>query len=139
MSVISSSPESSHWNLSVEGTQQRAPTRPVKNAFDDLPIGLIPLPIRLQFHPPRVAPNAFPGIKPFWLFSSAGHESAEIVKAIDSFEIGIRWGDFYARRLIESLGIADLCGIIRVTTPLRKWTNSSNISIRGYLARSKTL
>lgn len=41
--------------------------------------------------------------------------SSTIPVKVDEYNIGIRWGDFYARRLIENLGFADRDGIIRVS------------------------
>lgn len=40
---------------------------------------------------------------------------SDIVKAIDSFNIGIRYGDFYARRLAEHLHLDPEQGVIRVS------------------------
>ena len=34
---------------------------------------------------------------------------------IDQFRIGIRFGDFYAKRLIEALGLAAQGGVVRVS------------------------
>jgi selenocysteine lyase/cysteine desulfurase len=34
---------------------------------------------------------------------------------VDQFNIGIRFGDFYARRLIEALGLAEQGGVVRVS------------------------
>ncbi|MDE2082719.1 MAG: cysteine desulfurase-like protein [Burkholderiales bacterium] len=48
----------------------------------------------ISFVPARVAPEA-------------------VVRHLDRFGIGIRWGDFYARRLIERLGLPD--GVVRVS------------------------
>jgi cysteine desulfurase family protein (TIGR01976 family) len=44
-----------------------------------------------------------------------GRSSAEIVAAVDPDLVGIRYGDFYARRLIEHLGLADREGVVRVS------------------------
>lgn len=41
--------------------------------------------------------------------------SSEIVEKVDPHKIGIRFGDFYARRLIESLDLAKVDGVIRVS------------------------
>ncbi len=41
--------------------------------------------------------------------------SSEIVEKVDLHKIGIRFGDFYARRLIESLGLEKVDGVIRVS------------------------
>jgi cysteine desulfurase family protein (TIGR01976 family) len=47
-------------------------------------------------------------------FVAEGRSSAEIVRAVDPHRIGIKHGDFYARRLVESLGLAD-GGVVRVS------------------------
>ena len=44
-----------------------------------------------------------------------GRHSEEIVRHIDHFNIGIRFGDFYARRLIEALGLQGQGGVVRVS------------------------
>jgi len=44
-----------------------------------------------------------------------GHDSAAIVRHTDRFGIGIRYGDFYARRLIEDLGLSAQNGVVRVS------------------------
>jgi cysteine desulfurase family protein (TIGR01976 family) len=41
--------------------------------------------------------------------------SDEIVTAVDEHGIGIRHGDFYARRLIEDLGLGERGGVLRVS------------------------
>ncbi|MBY0612581.1 MAG: cysteine desulfurase-like protein [Beijerinckiaceae bacterium] len=48
-------------------------------------------------------------------FKVDGHDSAELVRALDPHRIGIRFGDFHSRRLIERLGLADGNGVIRVS------------------------
>ncbi|MBC7880790.1 MAG: cysteine desulfurase-like protein [Anaerolineae bacterium] len=48
-------------------------------------------------------------------FAVQNKHASEVVQAIDPFKIGIRSGDFYARKLIESLGLASHGGIIRVS------------------------
>jgi cysteine desulfurase family protein (TIGR01976 family) len=48
-------------------------------------------------------------------FSVEGRSSAEIPAAVDAFRIGIRYGDFHARRLIEDLGLAERGGIVRIS------------------------
>jgi cysteine desulfurase family protein (TIGR01976 family) len=48
-------------------------------------------------------------------FAVEGKHASGIVKAMDPFKIGIRWGDFYARKLIESLGLAKQGGVVRVS------------------------
>ncbi len=42
-------------------------------------------------------------------------DSRAIVEHIDRFGIGIRYGDFYARRLIEALGLEKQNGVVRVS------------------------
>ncbi|WP_414541857.1 cysteine desulfurase-like protein [Nostoc sp. CCY0012] len=48
-------------------------------------------------------------------FVVEGVHSSTIPVKIDPHHIGIRYGDFYAKRLIESLGLANQGGIIRVS------------------------
>jgi cysteine desulfurase family protein (TIGR01976 family) len=48
-------------------------------------------------------------------FKVDGKDSAEVVHAVDADGIGIRFGDFHSRRLIEHLGLADRNGVIRVS------------------------
>jgi cysteine desulfurase family protein (TIGR01976 family) len=48
-------------------------------------------------------------------FMVAGVQSESIVRHVDAHGIGIRFGDFYARRLIEALGLAAQGGVIRVS------------------------
>jgi cysteine desulfurase family protein (TIGR01976 family) len=48
-------------------------------------------------------------------FKAEGRDSAEIVRAVDADRIGIRFGDFHSRRLIEYLGLASQNGVIRVS------------------------
>jgi len=42
-------------------------------------------------------------------------KSSTIPPMVDPHKIGIRWGDFYARRLIDDLGLSSNDGIIRVS------------------------
>ncbi|MCI4666569.1 MAG: aminotransferase class V-fold PLP-dependent enzyme [Bacteroidia bacterium] len=42
-------------------------------------------------------------------------DSKEIVDQVDPFRIGIRYGDFYAKKLIEKLGIEQKNGVVRVS------------------------
>ncbi|MBD2462799.1 cysteine desulfurase-like protein [Oscillatoria sp. FACHB-1407] len=44
-----------------------------------------------------------------------GVNSSSIPKQIDPYQIAIRYGDFYAKRLIESLGLVDQGGVVRVS------------------------
>jgi cysteine desulfurase family protein (TIGR01976 family) len=48
-------------------------------------------------------------------FVVAGKQSEEIVRFVDQHHIGIRFGDFYAKRLIETLGLQQHGGVIRVS------------------------
>lgn len=48
-------------------------------------------------------------------FTVEGRKSSEIPLIVDLQKIGIRWGDFYARRLIESLHISDIDGVVRIS------------------------
>ncbi|MDG4650417.1 cysteine desulfurase-like protein [Roseibacterium sp. SDUM158017] len=48
-------------------------------------------------------------------FTVEGVSSRQVVEAVDPTGIGIRYGDFYSRRLIESLGLQDCDGVIRVS------------------------
>ncbi len=48
-------------------------------------------------------------------FTVAGKKSSEIPPLVDPHKIGIRWGDFYARRLIDDLGLSNNDGIVRVS------------------------
>ncbi|MCA3022406.1 MAG: cysteine desulfurase-like protein [Burkholderiales bacterium] len=44
-----------------------------------------------------------------------GKQSEAIVRHVDQFGIGIRFGDFYAQRLIDALGIRQQGGVVRVS------------------------
>jgi selenocysteine lyase/cysteine desulfurase len=48
-------------------------------------------------------------------FVVAGMRSEAIVHHVDQHGIGIRFGDFYAKRLIESLGLQGQGGVVRVS------------------------
>jgi len=48
-------------------------------------------------------------------FVVAGVQSESVVRHVDAFGIGIRHGDFYARRLIEALGLQAYGGVIRAS------------------------
>ncbi len=48
-------------------------------------------------------------------FVVEGVRSEAVVLKVDDQRIGIRFGDFYARRLIEALGLAPLGGVVRVS------------------------
>ena len=44
-----------------------------------------------------------------------GRDSADIVSEVDRHRFGIRYGDFYARRLIDKLELRSLNGVVRVS------------------------
>lgn len=48
-------------------------------------------------------------------FTLENQDSARIVEQIDPFNIGIRFGDFYATHLINDLGLARQNGVVRVS------------------------
>lgn len=48
-------------------------------------------------------------------FTIDGVHSATVPRQVDAHHIGIRYGDFYAKRLIQRLGLADQGGVIRVS------------------------
>lgn len=48
-------------------------------------------------------------------FKIEGRDSATIVRETDRHDVGIRFGDFHSRRLIEHLGLADGNGVVRVS------------------------
>ncbi len=48
-------------------------------------------------------------------FTVENRKSSEITLLVDPNKIGIRWGDFYARRLIDNLGLSSNDGVIRVS------------------------
>lgn len=48
-------------------------------------------------------------------FTVDGADSADIVRAVDRHRIGIRYGDFYSRRLVDALGLASSNGVVRVS------------------------
>jgi cysteine desulfurase family protein (TIGR01976 family) len=48
-------------------------------------------------------------------FKVAGRDSAAIVQAVDGDNIGIRYGDFHSRRLVEALGLAPGNGVVRAS------------------------
>ena len=48
-------------------------------------------------------------------FKAEGRDSAEIVRAVDEDRIGIRFGDFHSRRLVDHLGLQPGNGVVRVS------------------------
>lgn len=60
--------------------------------------------------------EADPGVRvPTISFKAAGRDSAAVVRAVDADDIGIRYGDFHSRRLVEALGLAPGNGVIRAS------------------------
>jgi cysteine desulfurase family protein (TIGR01976 family) len=48
-------------------------------------------------------------------FKVEGRDSAAIVRAVDADGIGIRFGDFHSRRLVDHLGLQEGNGVVRVS------------------------
>jgi len=48
-------------------------------------------------------------------FVPAGVLPEAVVRHVDGHGIGIRWGDFYAKRLIEKLHLHERGGVVRVS------------------------
>jgi len=48
-------------------------------------------------------------------FKVDGRDSAEIAKAVDAAGIGIRYGDFHSRGLVETIGASAQSGVLRVS------------------------
>ncbi|MDX1760781.1 MAG: cysteine desulfurase-like protein [Christiangramia sp.] len=48
-------------------------------------------------------------------FVHSGFKSDEIVEKVDPHKIGIRFGDFYAKKLVQSLGLENKNGVVRVS------------------------
>ena len=48
-------------------------------------------------------------------FKVAGEDSAAIVRQLDPHRIGVRFGDFHSRRLVERLGLMEGSGVVRVS------------------------
>lgn len=48
-------------------------------------------------------------------FKVDGRDSAAIVRTLDEKQIGIRFGDFHSRRLVEALGLSDGNGVVRIS------------------------
>lgn len=42
-------------------------------------------------------------------------KSSELVEKVDPYQIGIRFGDFYAKKIIEDLGLVENDGVVRVS------------------------
>ena len=67
----------------------------------------------VSVHGPRVADRDIR--LPVISFSAADRDSAQIVTAVDASQIGIRFGDFHARRLVSRLGLHRQNGVVRVS------------------------
>ena len=67
--------------------------------------------VRIIGHTDVVNGNRMPTIS----FVVAGQHAETIVRYMDKFNIGIRFGDFYARRLIEALNLQTQGGVVRVS------------------------
>jgi cysteine desulfurase family protein (TIGR01976 family) len=48
-------------------------------------------------------------------FVHQGFRSSEVVSRVDRFRIGVRYGDFYAKKIIHDLGLVQKDGVIRVS------------------------
>lgn len=48
-------------------------------------------------------------------FKIDGRHSETVVRAVDAAQVGIRFGDFHSRRLVEHLGLASEGGVVRVS------------------------
>ncbi len=67
----------------------------------------------VTIHGPQVAD---PDVRlPIVSFTAENRDSAEIVTTVDAAKIGIRFGDFHARRLIDHLGLRAQNGVVRVS------------------------
>ncbi len=66
---------------------------------------------RIIGRPSGEDPNRVPTIS----FKIAGADSGAIARAMDDFNLAIRFGDFHARRLIEFLGLEEDGGVVRVS------------------------
>lgn len=67
--------------------------------------------VRIIGHRQATDGNRMPTIS----FVVKGRHPEGIVRHVDQYNIGIRFGDFYARRLIESLGLGEQGGVVRVS------------------------
>ena len=58
-------------------------------------------------------------------------KSSDITREVAKARIGIRYGDFYARRLIEGLGLTDVDGVVRVSMVHYNTTEETDRLIRA--------
>lgn len=59
----------------------------------------------------RPGPGRFPTLS----FAVPGRRASEITPRVDTAGIGIRWGHFYAPRLVEALGLTEADGVVRAS------------------------
>ena len=59
----------------------------------------------------RAGPDRVPTVS----FKVRGRDSSAIVAAVDAHDLGIRFGDFHSRRLVERLGLSGEGGVVRVS------------------------
>lgn len=59
--------------------------------------------------------HADAGRVPTVSFIIDGVDSGDLAKAVDPFNVAVRFGDFHARRLIEALNLSDKNGVLRVS------------------------
>ena len=67
--------------------------------------------VRVLGHADAAIPHRAPTIA----FTIAGRDASEIPPRLDAERIAIRYGDFYARRAIDALGLRDRGGVVRVS------------------------
>ena len=48
-------------------------------------------------------------------FTVGSESSKRIVEAVDDAKVGIRYGDFYAKRIVEEHGLGATDGVVRVS------------------------
>jgi selenocysteine lyase/cysteine desulfurase len=48
-------------------------------------------------------------------FVAEGRSSSEIPLQLEARRIGVRYGDFHARRLVQDLGFAERKGVVRIS------------------------
>lgn len=48
-------------------------------------------------------------------FIVQGHDPEQVCRKLDEYKIALRFGDFHARRLIDSMGLSESNGVIRVS------------------------
>ena len=102
------------------GTGDRAA---ITRAFDDIAAHEATLAERLLGYLRNRNDTAVIGLRtsdaaqrvPTIAFKVKDRDSAEIVRETDRHRVGIRFGDFHSRRLIEHLGLADNSGVVRVS------------------------